>query len=268
VARLLTLSILLALGAPLTLSPTVRAQTTPSPRPVDEQVVFTVDGSGWLRGIGDDIRQVLGDVGSPVQVECFVWSHGPGRILADLHDHDHQKTKGQELAEMILAHRQLCPVGKVYVVCHSSGAAVVMAAAQCLPADAVERIVFLAPALAPGYDLRPALRATRRGLDSFHSQGDMIGGFVLAVMGNADGQFETSASCVGFTQPADDAHYANLRQHAWDWDMGKTGYFGGHFGCTRPAFLRAYIVPLLTVTDNPPAPDRKYPAPAQAPPGQ
>lgn len=240
----------------------------PAPRPVDEQVVFTVDGSGWLRGIGDDMRQALVDAGLAVQVESFAWSHGPGRVLADLHAHDHQKAKGQELAELILAHRLLCPVGKVYVVCHSSGAAVVMAAAQELPADAIERVVFLAPALGPTFDLRPALRAARKGIDSFHSQSDMIGGLVLALMGNADGQFETSAACVGFTLPADDALYANLRQHAWDWGMGKTGYFGGHFGCTRPAFLRAYVVPLLSVTDNPHAPDKKYPAPSPAAPGQ
>ncbi len=161
-----------------------------------------------------------------------------------------------------------------------------MAAAEQLPADTVERIVLLAPAPGPDYDLRPALRVARKGVDSFHSQCDVIGGLVLAVMGNADGQFQVSAGCVGFTQPADEPLYANLRQHGWDWDMGKTGYFGGHFGCTRAAFLHAYVVPLLTVgqaslpamsppaetpaplTGNPHAPDKRYPAPAPAPPGQ
>ena len=244
------------------------AQLVPPPRPPDEQVVFTVDGSGWLRSIGDDMRQAITDAALPVQVDAFAWSHGPGRILSDLHGHAHQKAKGQELAEQVLAHRLLCPTGKVYVVCHSAGAAVVLAAAEQLPAGAIERIVLLAPALAPSCDLRPALRAARGGIDSFHSESDLIGGVVLAVMGNADGQFQSAAGCVGFTQPADDALYANLRQHAWDWDMGKTGYFGGHFGCTRGGFLRAYVVPLLTASDNPRVSDKRYPGPVPALPGQ
>jgi hypothetical protein len=229
-------------------SPRARAQTTPPPRAADEQVVFTVDGSGWLRGISDDLRQAIADAGLPLQVETFPWSHGPGRVLADLHAHQHQHAKGQELADTILAHHRLCPTGKVYIVCHSSGAAVVMAAAQHLPVGAVERIVLLAPALAPSYDLRPALEATRAGIDSFHSQSDVIGGLVLAMMGNADGAFQSSAGCVGFTPPAQEQLYAQLRQHAWDWEMSKIGYHGGHFGCTRTGFLRAYVVPLFTAT--------------------
>ncbi len=226
-----------------------RCQDLPPPRPADEQVVFVVDGSGLLREIGDDLRQAITDAQQPLATETFTWSHGAYRVLADLHDHDYQKAKGQELADAVLACRRISPTGKVYLVCHSSGAAVVLAAAQQLPAGSVERIILLAPALAPSYDLRPALRCSRRGVDSFHSPYDMIGGVVLAVMGNADGQFLASAGCVGFTpahdEDGDDALYANLRQHAWDWEMSKTGYFGGHFGCTRSGFLREYVVPLL-----------------------
>ncbi len=66
------------------------------------------------------MQQAVADGGLAVQVESFAWSHGPGRVLADLHGHDHQKAKGQELADLILAHRRLCPTGKVYVVCHSA----------------------------------------------------------------------------------------------------------------------------------------------------
>jgi pimeloyl-ACP methyl ester carboxylesterase len=232
----------------------VQAQDMPPPRPVDEKIVFAVDGSGLLRGMGDDLRQAIVDAQQLHCVETFAWSHGAGRVLADLHDHDYQKAKGQELAESILACRRLAPVGKVYIVCHSAGAAVVLAATQQLPERAVERIVLLAPALAPSYDLRPALRCARRGVDSFHSQYDMIGGLVLAVMGNADGEFVISAGCNGFTPvregTSDDPLYGCLRQHAWDWEMSKTGNLGGHFGCTRGGFLREYIVPLLRAEDE------------------
>jgi Alpha/beta hydrolase family len=250
VARLPTRHVLLALCGLLAMGlPRAAAQTVPPPRPVDEQVVFAVDGSGWLRGIGDDLRRALAEARMPIEVESFTWSHGPGRVFSDLHGHEHQKAKGLELADLILAHHKLCPTGKVYVVCHSSGAAVVLAAAQHLPAASVERMVLLAPALAPTCDMRPTLRCVRRGIDSFHSPTDVIGGFVLAVIGNADGHFQSSAGCVGFTPADDDPLYTELRQHAWDWEMSKTGYYGGHFGCTRGGFLRAYVVPLLAGND-------------------
>jgi pimeloyl-ACP methyl ester carboxylesterase len=251
VARLPTPRLLvILLGLCAWRSGVTAGQELPPPRSVDEKVVLAIDGSGLLRGIGDDLRQAAIDAQQPLAVETFAWSHGAGRILADLHDHDYQKSKGQELADTILACHQMSPVGKVYLVCHSAGAAVVLAAAQQLPEGSVDRIVFLAPALAPTCDLRPALRCARRGLDSFHSPYDMISGVVLAVMGNADGQFITSAGCFGFTAPRDDNGvedplYARLQQHGWEWEMSKTGNFGGHFGCTRGSFLREYIVPLL-----------------------
>jgi pimeloyl-ACP methyl ester carboxylesterase len=215
---------------------------------MDLPIVFVVDGSAHLRSVGDDLRQAVADAGLPHIVRTFAWSHGPGRVFADLHGHDHQRAKGHDLAAAILSHRASHPDSKVYVVCHSSGAAVVLAAAEHLPDHAVERVIFLAPAVSPACDVKPVLRCARR-VDSFHSSGDLIGGLVLALVGNADGSFRSSAGCVGFSPERDgsssDALYENLRQHAWDWDMNHTGYHGGHFGCTRSAFLRAFIVPLL-----------------------
>jgi hypothetical protein len=225
-----------------------RAWTQNPPQPADQRIVIAVDGSGLLRSISDDLRQALADAHLPLTVESFAWSHGAGRVLADLHAHDHQQAKGRELAQLILKYRKDRPSGKVYVVCHSSGAAVVLAATAQLPSSCVERIVLLAPALAPSCDLRPALRCSRLGVDSFHSQNDKIG-LVLAVMGNADGEFLVSAGSVGFTPVreggADEPLYRKLRQRAWDWGMCRCGYFGGHFGCTHSGFLREYVVPLL-----------------------
>jgi pimeloyl-ACP methyl ester carboxylesterase len=223
------------------------AQTESAPR-VEQGIIFRIDGSSPIRGMGDDLRQAVVDAKAPLKVEAFEWSHGPILILNDLHEHDYQKAKGRELAAAVLAYRKISPTGKVYLVCHSSGAAVVLAAAAQLPAGSVDRIVLLAPALAPTCDLRPALRCARDGVDSFHSVKDMVG-LALAVFGNADGQFQISAGSRGFTPPRDgdveDPLYANLHQHAWELEMSKTGHLGGHFGWTRAGFLRAYVVPLL-----------------------
>jgi hypothetical protein len=211
-------------------------------------VIFCVDGSGCLREMGPDLSQAVAEAGLPLTVDCFSWSHGRGRVLADLHGHEHHRDKGKELAGAILAQRRNCPGGKIYLVCHSSGAAVGLAAVECLPPGAVDRIILLAPAVSPQYDLRPALRCACEGIDVFTSRRDLLS-CTLALVGTADGMHCLSAGRVGFTAPpacrCDAALYANLRQHPWESCMGAAGHLGGHFGCTRAGFFRAYLVPLL-----------------------
>jgi hypothetical protein len=250
VARFPTFRLLLALEG-LLLIGSSQAQA-PRAKPASEGIVFIVDGSARLRSFGEDLHQAVNDAQLALEVESFDWSHGMGRVLSDLHGHDHQRAKGKELAERIIVQRHGYAGGKIYLVCHSSGAAVVLAAVAQLPADSVQRIVMLAPALSPSCDLRPALRCARRGVDAFYSQNDVIGRMALPFVGTADGQFLMSAGCVGFTLPQgcnrDDALlYLKFRQHPWIWEMSKIGYYGGHFGCTRGSFLRTYVVPLLAI---------------------
>src|SRR5438874_3847 len=55
-----------------------------------------------------------------------------------------------------------------------AGAGLGLAAAAQLPAGTVERVVLLSAAVAPTYDLRPALTATRGEIVSFHSSLDRV----------------------------------------------------------------------------------------------
>jgi hypothetical protein len=169
-------------------------------------------------------------------------------VLSDLCSHGYQKTKGQELAAVLLAHREACPAGKLYLVCHSSGAAVGLAAVNCLPPDCLDGIILLAPAVSSHYDLRPALRSSRGGIDVFYSTKDIVS-YALALTGTTDGYHQFSAGCLGFHAtgccPEDQALYGRLRQCAWDKSMCQAGHKGGHFGCTGTEFMSAYVVPLL-----------------------
>jgi pimeloyl-ACP methyl ester carboxylesterase len=210
-------------------------------------VVFAVDGSAGLRHIGDDLRQAVNQAHLPLEVQDFPWSNGPGRVFADLRGLTHHKAKGKELAGLILAYRRAHPDARVHLVCHSSGAAVVLVAAECLPAGIVDRIVLLAPAVSCHYDLRPALARAREGIDCFYSPWDLTS-CSLALVGTTDGYHVPSAGCLGFSPVADgegNHSYQNLRQHGWSAEMWEVGYFGGHYGCTRLAFFQKYVVPLF-----------------------
>jgi pimeloyl-ACP methyl ester carboxylesterase len=138
-----------------------------------------------------------------------------------------------------------CPNSKLILVGYSSGTNVVLSAAALCPPRSLHRIVLLAPAVSYAYDLQPALKASRCGIDSFFSAWDGVLQMAEERMGSADGQPTATAGRVGFWPPIGGAEMAAsgaLRQHPWRDDMG--GH-GGHFSWTTTTFTRRVLVPLL-----------------------
>ena len=233
--------------------PTARA-CAPAPA---RGVVFVADGAGGFRTTSAALRQAVAEAGAPLHVETVAWSHGAGRVLADQMDFTHARAEGRRLAAEVKARRLMHPGQAVYLVGHSAGCAVVLAAAEEVPPATVEGVVLLAPSVSARYDVRPALRGTRRGIDVFYSERDVaMLGVGAAVVGTADRHWTAAAGRVGFrTEPAtreDVALYAKLRQHAWSPEQAWTGHLGGHRGGFRPAYLRAYVLPLFTAGTPPP----------------
>src|SRR5262249_45143874 len=144
---------------------------------------------------------------------------------------------------VILGQKAACPAAPIFVVTHSAGAAVLLSAAECLPPGTIDRVIMLAPAVSPGCDVRPALAASRCGVDVFYSPTDLVSRG-LALTGCADGWHVFSAGANGFTPPCG-CPDPNLRQHGYCWEMARTGHLGGHYGWTKIGFLREYVVPLL-----------------------
>jgi pimeloyl-ACP methyl ester carboxylesterase len=219
--------------------------------PTERQaLVFVADGAGNFQGLSGSLRDTARACGAPVCVATVEWSHGYGRALADQTDPCHAVERGRRLAADVLAYRRQPGALPVYLVAHSAGSAVVLAAAEALPPDCVERIVLLAPSVSALHDLRPALRSARRGVDVFYSPRD-VGylGTVVGVVGTSDGLPGPAAGRVGFrvaaAAPEDAALVGRLRQHPWDPAVGWTGHRGGHFDCFQPAYLRTYVLPLL-----------------------
>lgn len=226
-------------------------EPTPPPPMEVRGVVFAVDGAGGFQATSQALRQAVADRGMPLYVKPVAWSHGYGRFLADHTDLAHVREAGRQLADAVcVVHRQT-PNVPVYLVGHSAGSAVVLAAAEMLAPGSVERIVLLAPAVSTCYDLRRALANTRQGVDVFYSERDRgYLGVGVALVGTTDRQRAPAAGRVGFRPigkcPADAALYGKLHQHAWNPCVAWTGNHGGHYGGYQPGFLRAYVLPLLT----------------------
>jgi pimeloyl-ACP methyl ester carboxylesterase len=216
-------------------------------------VVFVANGSGDLLTASNNLRQVVEETATPIQIETFDWSHGYLRFLTDHLDHPNHLAQGRLLAAEVLEYRRAYPDRRINLLGYSTGSAVVLAAAELLPRGSIDGIVLLAPAVCADYDLRPALSAARDGIDVFCSKDDrIILGLGMKIVGTAEGCCREAAGQCGFNPvivcPGDSALYAKLRQHAWSPAVEWTGNTGGHYGSNQPDFLRVYVLPFLVQT--------------------
>jgi pimeloyl-ACP methyl ester carboxylesterase len=231
-------------------TPAIAAVACRSCRQGVRGVVYVADGAGNFQAASTSLERTILEQGTPVCVERFEWSHGYGRILSDHLGLRHARAEGARLAAEVRAFNEQSPQTPVFLLGHSAGCEVVLAAAEALPPGSVEDVVLLAPAVSSHYDLRPALAASRRGVDSFYSPNDWVYlGVGVAVLGTTDRHWAAPAGRVGFrpvgASPEDGALYDKLREYPWDPQQSWTGNFGGHYGGYQPGFLRASVVPLL-----------------------
>jgi pimeloyl-ACP methyl ester carboxylesterase len=239
---------LLALVCPAAFVGPVRADQPPPG--AAHGIVFVANGSGDYRTVTRSLVRAVAEERLPLAVETVNWSHGYGRYVLDHVDHRNQVEAGRCLAAQVAAYRRYYPWLKIHLIGHSAGCAVVLAAAEQLPPNTIDRIVLLAPSVSPCYDLRPALASAREGIDVFISDRDkVILGLAMRVVGTADRRLGPAAGQVGFRPvvgaPTDAALYTRLRLHHWDPVVAWSGHAGGHYGSNRVGFLKAYVLPLL-----------------------
>jgi hypothetical protein len=215
-------------------------------------VVFVADGAGGSDSTSVAVVDAIAEGGLPFRVERFEWTHGNGRVAADHFDRPHSECEARNLATKI-THLVCCnPRPEVYILSHSAGAGVALYAANWLPPDSINRIILLAPSVATDYDLRPALRCAREGVDAFYSRRDrMVLGVATTLFGTTDRQWGTAAAGrVGF-QPCPTATdetllFNRLHQHPWEPAMRASDNRGGHYDSYERRFLHAYVLPLLS----------------------
>lgn len=226
-----------------------RSLTAYKPPEPPRGVVIVVNGAGGLTGTSDAIATEVKKSRLPLYVRTYDWSHGLGQLVPDMTDEEHAQAEARGLASLINAYRGRFPDMPVYVVAHSAGTYVALEAMQTLPADSVEALVLLAPAVSTNYDVRHALIASK-AVHTFSSHRDGIFlGLGTGVIGTADGDRAPPAGRVGFEPPTlspnEAAIATRLHQHPWDSSVVWTGNQGSHDGALRPKFLRAYVLPLL-----------------------
>jgi pimeloyl-ACP methyl ester carboxylesterase len=214
-------------------------------------VLYVADGAGDFRACSMAVRATAENEGWPLDVVTYVWSHGYGRSYADHVDYVHARNRGRELAERVMAQKSQRPDLPVSLLGHSDGSGVVLAAAENLPPETLDRVVLFAPGVSSDYDLRPALRAVRHGIDNFWSPQDTFWLGAMAVLGGSqdDAHQTRTAGRYGFepcnVTPEELALYSKLHQYEWNRSMLPTGNDGGHYGAYAPGHLRKFVLPLF-----------------------
>ena len=231
------LALRLTLVAALISLPTVAFAQPPIARCNRPGIVFIADGSGGLPGPSTELCKLVSWYCPGTRAEVVDWTYGWGMVALDMWGHGRHQTQGSALAERVMTYRVACPTARIYLVGHSSGAAVVLAAAKCLPPGSVTGIILLAPCVSRTYDICPALAAACEGVDVFSSHRDLIN-LSFLVTGTSDRRYLVgSAGFHGFTNGGGCAFAANLRQHP--------GSYTGHFHCIQRDFLLANVLPIL-----------------------
>jgi pimeloyl-ACP methyl ester carboxylesterase len=243
--------LLLALAVALGRGAAMRAQS-PAAAPAPEAgTIFVVGGIGGWDPLGRSTKLVCPVAGVPHRVVDFFWSHGVGRSLRDLMDTPHLARKAEELAALILETKQAAPERPIYLVAKSGGTGLALLATERLPPNTLERVILVSAAVRPDYDLRPALRATRREVVSFYSKHDrLILGWGTRTFGTVDRIHCASAGKVGFRLPEDfdeedRALYQRVVQVSWRPGMLLLGYAGGHHCNSWPLFTLVELAPWL-----------------------
>lgn len=218
-------------------------------------------GTRWL-------RTGLDEAGVGAAIHIYDWSKGPGGMfVGDLTDRARNRAIAQDLARTVSTYVAAMPDRPVALIGHSGGAAVVVWALEAMPESCrVDRVILLAPALAPAYDLSEALKRVEKRMYVMYSPADV--GLMAAgtmVFGTMDGQHSVSAGLAGFALPAQTAdlrQYAKVRQVQWNLDLVKAGHLGGHMGWTTTRFARDYLAPILLGRSDPGQPMLRLPSPA------
>jgi pimeloyl-ACP methyl ester carboxylesterase len=220
--------------------------------PVTEGIVFVAAGAAGAILGNRVVKSGLRRAKCPWPVEVYRWSRGPLGLFGDLRGYTRNHRLAGVLSQKIADYLREHPQAAVSLVGVSAGCAIIAWALEALPAElSVRRVVFIGPALSPGYDLTEALKRVDREAVVFTSRRDeLILGWGTTQYGTMDRVFTDSAGKVGFKLPDNAtretrAQYAKLREIAWTEKMLLDGHYGGHLGPLSTRFVCKYVAPII-----------------------
>ncbi len=225
--------------------------TLKTPERLDRGLVIVLPGVEGYSYLNRSIARGLARGGVSHAIEIYDWTYGRFWQLWSLRSRRRHTEQATLLAGKIAAYQNEYPGRPVHLVGHSGGGAMIAYTLEALePGRKITGGIMLVPALSPGYSLRVAVSRTERGIWNFCSHGDVLFlGVATLLFGTTDGRHTVSAGNLGFSsQVVNDAVHSEtavLRNAGYQWNMLKTGHWGGHLSISSSRFIARDVAPLI-----------------------
>jgi pimeloyl-ACP methyl ester carboxylesterase len=166
----------------------------------------------------------------------------PFLAIHNLRAHERNVATAKRVAEEITTWRREHPTEPFYVVGYSGGGGVALLILAELPDDVqVDRLVLVAPAIAPDYPLeRKVLPQVRERVINYASERDLQVGWGTRTFGTIDRKRTASAGAVGF-----DLTHAQLLEYHWSKADQPLGHGGNHLAYLGARWQAAKLLPAL-----------------------
>jgi len=209
--------------------------------------VIVVPGIGGDGDVYAKIVRSLHDHGSDDRLCVSDWGSSFPIFFISISSQTWHQNAEHHLADQILQWRADHPNSRLALIAHSAGAGVVAGAIARLPEGVrVGPIIFLAPALSPGFDLRPMLTHATV-VHVFFSPDDLFWqGFGPTIFGNYDRVHSSGAGRAGFTLAGlNPSEKARVIQHPYQTRWKSLDNDGGHYDWMAEPFVAKVLKPLI-----------------------
>jgi hypothetical protein len=189
----------------------------------------------------------------------------------DYRDRHAQMCGAARMVQEVKRIHECYPNSPIVLMGFCAGSHVVLLAAQQLPPNCVDKILLMAPAVSSCYDIRPALNASKLGIDVFYNIDDECLEWYELEYGPVDlcGCRGKTAGTTGFliakSPLGRDPIFCKLHQY----NAQNLNPQGSHYGTINPLFLQRNVLSLIpcgpTVPFVPAGPP-DVPAPPSVPP--
>jgi len=220
--------------------------------PIEDEVLFVLDGVGGFQFAPLLIRRALRQESAAIGTVLYAWQFGlPGEIWTDLMWLRRNRVMGARLARRLLSFHRHHPQARIHLAAFSGGAGIGVFALETLGRrSVVETLLLPCPAISPTYNLGPALQNVARAYAWVSARDTGILGLGTRVFGTTDRQFTAAAGSLGFKRPpglarGDANAYDRLWEVHWAPELKQLGHSGGHTGWVSVPFLRRHLLPML-----------------------
>ncbi len=174
-------------------------------------------------------------------VEVRTWGE-PFMTIRNLRAYERNVATAASIAAEIADWRRAHPDAPFYLVGYSGGGGMATLVTAALPADiSIDRLVLVAPAIAPDYPIATAVVPhVREFVANYASERDLQVGWGTRTFGTIDRKHTVSAGAIGFA-----AEDERLLQYRWSAADVPFGHAGNHLAYLNPRWQAAKLLPAL-----------------------